>query len=230
LVRKFVECCDEFFEKRRTADFYEMLLEVYFEALSFIRISEYYDERYVTYIEKQGSDIKLKLFCLDPSYLLQEAAKRGKSSSFFSATLSPLDYFTYMLGGCSESLKVRIPSPFPQSNLCLLLADNISTRYKHREMTYEAVADMIYSVTIPRRGNYLAYFPSYKYMNEVIQRFNHESEMDIIFQTPVMGEVEKEEFLSSFSENNENALLGFGVLGGMFGEGIDLLVIGCQVL
>jgi AraC family transcriptional regulator len=74
------------------------------------------------------------------------------------------DDFSYILGGDREDYKIRIPSPFPQENLGLLLADNISTKYKNRELSYEKVAESIYSVAKPKRGNYIAYFPSYKYM------------------------------------------------------------------
>lgn len=224
LVRKFIDRCDSYFESRRKCDFHEELLDLYFKGVSFIRISEFYDERYITYVEKHSNDIKVRLFCIDPSYLLGEAMKRGKSAVLFSATLTPLDYFSYILGGDREDYKIRIPSPFPQWNLGLLLADNISTRYKNRELSYSKVAAAIYSVAKPRKGNYIAYFPSYKYMNDVLESFvGLNSGFDIIFQTPNMGEAEKEIFLGSFISDRDNTLVGFAVMGGMFGEGIDLV-------
>lgn len=224
LIRRFIDRCDSYFESRRKYEFHEELLDLYFEGVSFIRISEFYDERYITYVEKYSNDIKIRQFCIDPSYLLGEAMKRGKSSVLFSATLTPLDYFSYILGGDREDYKIRIPSPFPQWNLGLLLADNISTRYKNRELSYSKVAEAIYSVAKPKKGNYIAYFPSYKYMNDVLEGFvSLNSGFDIIFQTPNMGEVEKESFLGSFISDRDNTLVGFAVMGGMFGEGIDLV-------
>lgn len=223
LIRKFVDKCDSYFESRKKYDFHEDLLDLYFKGVSYIRISEFYDERYITYVEKYSDDAKIKLFCIDPSYLLGEAMKRGKSSIMFSATLTPMDYFSYILGGEREDYKIRIPSPFPQSNLGLLLADNISTRYKNRELSYLKVAELIYSAVRPKKGNYIAYFPSYKYMYDVLENFvSLDSGFDIIYQRPEMGEAEKEAFLGSFIPDRDNTLVGFAVMGGMFGEGIDL--------
>lgn len=224
LIRKFIDKCDSYLEGKWKCDFHEELLDLYFQCVSFIRISDFYDERYVTYIEKYSNDIKVKQFCIDPSYLLGEGMKRGKSTILFSATLTPLDYFSYILGGEREDHKIRIPSPFPQWNLELLLADNISTRYKNRELSFEKVAKAIYSVVKPKKGNYIAYFPSYKYMYDVLEYFvNLDSGFDIIFQKPEMGEVEKSAFLGSFTLDRDNTLVGFAVMGGMFGEGIDLV-------
>lgn len=224
LIRKFVDKSDAYFESRRKVDFHEELLDLYFKGAGFIRISEFYDEKYVTYVEKYSDDVKVKLFCIDPSYLLGEAMKRGKSSVLFSATLTPLDYFSYILGGEKEDYRIIIPSPFPRWNLGLLLADNISTRFKNRELSYSKVAEVIYAVTKTKAGNYIAYFPSYKYMYDVLERFvNLESGFDIIYQRPDMGEAEKEGFLGNFIADRDNTLVGFAVMGGMFGEGIDLV-------
>lgn len=224
LVRRFIDKCDSYFEKRQRYDFHEELLDLYFKLISFIRISEFYDERYVTYVEKCSKDVLIKLFCIDPSYLLGEAMKRGKSSILFSATLTPLDYFSYILGGEREDYKIKIPSPFPKWNLELLLADNISTRYKNRELSYAKLAELIYSVAKPRKGNYIAYFPSYKYMYDVLENFvGLESGFDIVYQRQEMGEAEKEDFLENFTSDRDNTLIGFAVMGGMFGEGIDLV-------
>ena len=82
------------------------------------------------------SEVKVKLFCLDPSYLLSEFVKRGKSAIFFSATLTPLDYFQNILGGNMEDYTISLSSPFDKHNLCLLIADTISTKYRNRESSY----------------------------------------------------------------------------------------------
>lgn len=223
LIRRFTDKCDAYFESKRKCDFHEELLDLYFEGVSYIRISELYDERYVTYIEKYSNDIRIKQFCIDPSYLLSESMKRGKSTVLFSATLAPLDYFSYILGGEREDYKIRIPSPFPQWNLELLLADNISTRFRNRELSYTKVAEAIYSVAKSKKGNYIAYFPSYKYMYDVIESFvNLNTGFDIIYQRAEMNEGEKEAFLGSFTLDRDNTLVAFAVMGGMFGEGIDL--------
>lgn len=223
LIRKFVDKCDLYLEGRNKCSFHEELLDLYFEAAGYMKISEFYDEHYTTYIEKQSGDIRIKQFCIDPSCLLKAAMGRGKSTILFSATLTPLDYFSNILGGEKEDFRIKIPSPFPQENLELLLADNISTRFRDRDLSYSKVAEAIYSAVKPKKGNYIAYFPSYKYMYNVLESFvNLDTGFDIIFQRSQMDEKEREAFLENFTADRNVTLVGFAVMGGMFGEGIDL--------
>lgn len=223
LLRKFIKLSEKWLVKNKNSLLYKVLLDFYFQVSGFIRASEYYDDRYITYYEKIYDDLRIKLFCLDPSAVLSEAMKRGKAAVLFSATLTPMDYFSKILGGGDDSYVLRLTSPFPQENLCLLMNDRISTRYKQREQSYEKVAKTISTMVIGKVGNYLIYFPSYKYMNEVLVRFTGmNSGAKVIFQRSGMTELEKEMFLSEFSEPGQNSLVGFAVMGGMFGEGIDL--------
>ena len=210
--------------KDKNNEFKEKLLDFYFKALAFIRTSEYYDESYVTYGEKQNNNLKLKLFCLDPSYLLMEASKRGKSTVFFSATLLPMDYFIDILGGDSEAYKLRLNSPFSRGNLCLTIDSNISTTYKMREFTYDKILEDLNTVVKAKGGNYLAFFPSHKYMREVYTRFSEKNpNIKTIYQETSMSEEERESFLENFREGNVESLVGFVVMGGLFSEGIDLV-------
>lgn len=222
LLRSFIKESEEWLTKNEKSDGHEELLQLYFDALAFIRISELYDERYITYVEDDG-EVRIKLFCLDPSYLLKEAVKRGKSAIFFSATLAPINYFKEILGGSEEDYIMRLPSPFDRDNLCLLIADRISTKYKDREKSYDEIANYIKSVTDKKIGNYLVFFPSYKYMSEVHNRFFEKyPESEILLQGTAMSEEEREEFLSKFTPEGDKTLVGFAVLGGIFSEGIDL--------
>jgi len=223
LLQEFLDTADEWLSQNAPSKFREDLLTLYFDAYAFLRTSESYDERYATYFEKSGSDVKIKLFCLDPSYLLREAMKRGKAAILFSATLIPLNYFVEILGGDDSSQKLRLPSPFPRENLCLLLDARISTRYKMREHTYDEVTRMIYTVVSEKTGNYLVYFPSYQYMNEVCTRFQEQqTEAKVIIQQTGMSEEERESFLDQFSCPGQRSMVAFAVMGGVFGEGIDL--------
>lgn len=209
--------------KNNEVSFKDELLDFYFKTLAFIRTYEDYDERYVTYGEKTYEDVKLKMFCLDPSYLLREAMKRGKASILFSATLMPMNYFIDILGGNGESYRMRLKSPFKKENLCLMVDDKVSTKYTMRELTYDRVVEDIESVIKVKKGNYLVFFPSYKYMNEVYIRFCDKNlEINTICQEIGMTEEERENFLQSFSEKNKENLVGFAVMGGVFSEGIDL--------
>jgi len=223
LLMKFMSESEEWLAKNEESELHDELLEMYFNALAFMRTAEFYDERYVTYVDNSMNDTRIKLFCLDPSFLLSEAQKRGKASVLFSATLTPAEYYINILGGGSDSYRMSLPSPFDVSNRELLIADNVSTRYKNREKTYAAVAERIKAVAAQKTGNYIAYFPSYRYMNEVFSEFAERyPEFRTIVQSKDMSEEDRENFLREFHEKNKDGILGFCVLGGVFSEGVDL--------
>lgn len=224
LLRKFIGVTEEWLSKNKKSKVYEKLLDLYFNCLSFLRISEYYDRRYVTYFEKIDDDIKIKLFCLDPSNLLKEALKRGKATVCFSATLTPILYFNEILGGDKGDYMLRLPSPFDKGKMCLMLADNISTKYKNRTASLMKIVELIYSMISQKKGNYLVFFPSYQYMNSVYEKFiERYNDINTIVQLNVMSEDERDEFLQNFSPTVLRTLVGFVVLGGIFSEGIDLM-------
>lgn len=224
-LHNFVKEAERFLKKNdQTVLWREQLVEHYFLALSFIRTAESYDERYVTYMQPTRDDFRVKLFCLDPSGRLKEALGRGRAAVLFSATLSPMDYFMKVLGGEETSYKLKLTSPFPTGNLCLLLNDRISTKYKQRAATYDLVAEAISAAVLHKDGNYLVYFPSYDYLQQVYLQFRAQNQpISVICQTPGMAEEEREGFLAAFASNPEHTLIGFALMGGIFGEGIDLI-------
>jgi Rad3-related DNA helicase len=223
ILRKFVSECEMYLAKNEKVKMGDELLELYFDALIFIKICELYDERYITYIEKQDDDVKLKLFCLDPSYLLGEALKKGKTGVFFSATLIPLEYFRGILGGSAEDYTMSLESPFSIDNRKLLVADSISTRYVNRERSYKDIVESIRNLTQCKCGNYLVFFPSYQYMNIVYDIFCSEyPDVKVHVQSTYMTEEERENFLDLFTPEPTLTTIGFCVMGGIFSEGIDL--------
>jgi DNA excision repair protein ERCC-2 len=222
LLKGFTKIAEEKLAGRTAGQEWNQLMDLYFEVLSFQRIYELYGDNYTTFIEGRGRDLTLKLLCLDPSKVLKSILESGRSSILFSATLTPMNYYNDILGGDGSSYRIKLLSPFPEENLCVLLDNNISTRYSNREESYEKVAEDIFRI-LYKKGNYFVFFPSYKYMNEVYKIFiNMSKEMDIILQRPDMNEIEREEFLSKFNLEGEKTLVGFAVMGGIFGEGIDL--------
>jgi len=222
-LKKFIKEVDIWLIENAESIVFEKLQELYFEVMFFIKVSELYDNRYVTYYETARNDLNIKQYCLDPSFLLSEAVKTGKTAVFFSATLTPLSYFRNILGGGEDSYKMKLPSPFFSENLCLLISDNISTKFKNRENSYEGIAEYIKTLIVQKTGNYMVYFPSYKYMNEVVSRFILKTpHTDIIIQSSSMSEEERVAFLERFQTGTEKTLVGFCVLGGVFSEGVDL--------
>lgn len=200
----------------------QLLLDTYFAAQNFIRTAKLYDSRYITYAEVQRSDVTIKMFCLDPSYLLSQADKGFRSAVFFSATLSPLSYYRDMLGADADDYSISVASPFRREQLDVRIKP-VSTRYRDRERTREELADSLYGLVSERRGNYMIFFPSYQYLQSVYEVFADKYPgVRTIVQGSGMGEEERERFLDAFDADNPETLAGFAVLGGIFSEGIDL--------
>ncbi|MFW6253517.1 MAG: ATP-dependent DNA helicase [Chitinivibrionales bacterium] len=200
------------------------LLELYFDTLYFLRIEECYDKRYRTTLTRYKKSVTVKLFCLDPSFLLKNALKRAKATVFFSATLSPLGYFRDILGGNADARLIRIGSPFPPENLRVLIGSSVSTYYKDRKATASQIARMIFTAINEKKGNYLVFFPSYAYLSIVEQHLNeHSPDIHLVSQSQEMDESRRAAFLDNFNEENEHTLVGLAVMGGVFGEGIDLV-------
>ncbi len=209
--------------QNQPASFREDLLALYFRLRSFRRTAELYDDRFVTLIEKSPT-VRARLFCLDPSHLLREALARGKAAVFFSATLTPMDYYRTLLGGTTNDPVLQLASPFPSENLAVLIHDRIQTHFKGRAESLGEVVATIGTLVQGRRGNYLVYFPSYQYLNAVLQEFQVcHSSVSVLVQRPGMSELERDAFLAAFSVEHGETLVGFAVLGGVFGEGIDLV-------
>ena len=200
----------------------EQGLQLYFDILFFLKISELFDEHFVC-ITESNRDLTIKLFCIDASQLLKEKISKAKSAVFFSATLLPMQYYVHLLGGGEGSYTMRMASSFPRKNLGLCLAKGISTRYKDRENSIKQVVECINSAVKHKKGNYLIYCSSYLYMKDILQVFEeYNNDYDIIVQNQDMSEMHKEEFLQSFQADRTKTMLGFAVMGGMFSEGIDL--------
>ncbi len=221
-LRRFSSRCEEWLERRREHRLRGQVLSLWFEVRFFLRISELYGPEYVTLLSHRGSEVAVRLLCLDPARFLDESMAKGRASVLFSATFSPLPYFVSVLGGGERAKTLAVPSPFPRENLRLLLADRVSTKYADREQSLPQVAELIGAFAGAKTGNYIAYFPSYDYMEKtcelVRQRFPG---LRILCQARAMGEREREEFLASFSGENKETLLGFCVMGGLFSEGVD---------
>ena len=176
------------------------LLACNFDALFFQRIGEGYYPAYQTLLHGRGSDVAVKLFCLDASAFLAESLAKGRSAVLFSATLRPLPYYRRTLGGGEDALLLDLPSPFPQEHLGLFLADGVSTRYTHRAQSMESVVRLLGAMSNSRPGNYIAYFPSYAYMQEAYSLFTELfPHQPTLLQRPAMAEEERDAFLAHFA-------------------------------
>ena len=215
----FAKACEKQFAKNLNDD---ELNDAYFEVKHMLRTAEIFDKRFTMYIEAIGDEVKLRLLCLDVSHLLNIFMKKGISTILFSATLTPLEYFSDILG-CEKSATLNLSSPFDQNNLCLIGINSVSTRYEDRQGSINAVANAIRATISGKTGNYIVYFPSYSYLAEVKDAFAQKyPDISITVQNRSMSETAKKEFLDSFDAKKEGTLVGFCVMGGSFAEGIDL--------
>jgi DNA excision repair protein ERCC-2 len=224
-TRRFVRLAETWLSQNRPAEFRPALLDFYFQCNTYLRTADYFDACYVSYFERQDkSGLKARLFCLDPAPLLKAALVRSQATIFFSATLLPIDYFQQVLTGATTAPTMTLPSPFPRENTRLLIHNRISTRYKRRQESYAAIATAIEAICSAREGNYLIFFPSYAYLQAVAELIRPRlPEEGLLIQAPGMKEAERDAFLAQFSAANGRTLIGFAVMGGIFGEGIDLV-------
>jgi DNA excision repair protein ERCC-2 len=200
------------------------LLDFFFNCISFNYVCGIFDDNYRALLKLEYRDVILKLFCIDPSVLLRKVYDRCRAIVFFSATLLPEKYYKELLGGVNgDEAFIRLKSPFDTSNLCLMIARNVSARYKDRALSYEKIVDYIKSAHSPKVGNYFIYFPSYEYMRAVYQCYTAKfPEDNAIMQESGMTEQERDSFLLKLISAPKETLLAFGVMGGIFAEGIDL--------
>ncbi|MDZ5574581.1 ATP-dependent DNA helicase [Enterococcus cecorum] len=199
------------------------LQNLYFDLMSFLKISEYYDDHFSFLVELVNHELQFKIFCLDPAHFIKQKLDFGKGSVLFSATLSPVQYYQNLLVGHTDDLTFRQSSPFNQNQFQVLVADYLPMTYKYRSQVVDSLCELIKKATDIKAGNYFCFFPSFSYMEEVYQRYIQlYPEAEVLIQSRELKDVEKEAFLANFQAQNEQVVLGFCVLGGVFSEGIDL--------
>lgn len=218
-LEDYLEECKDAEKKKRVLDFY-------FAVRSFLNIHDIMDENYVIFSEMmEDGRFQIKLFCVNPAVNLQNYLEQRSSTIFFSATLLPVHYYKKLLSVEKDDYAVYAHSSFPQENKFLFIGTDVSTRYTRRgESTYQRFARYIAVMAEQKKGNYMAFFPSYRFLEEVHTCFLEcvDHEVDSICQVSYMDEEQREEFLEEFEREREKSLVAFCVMGGIFSEGIDL--------
>lgn len=191
-------------------------LEPYFAIHRFLQVSDTFDDTYRLIIDPGNQSVTL--FCVDPSKRLAQTLKGLRSAVFFSATLSPLDYFIDVLGGSAESAKGSYASPFRSDQMTVRIAPlNIS--FQERDRSMESVVEAIRGHLRENPGNNLIYCPSLAYLDQLYQKLTA-SGITAFAQRAGMAESERESFLANFTSGTGS--VGLAVMGGIFAEGIDL--------
>lgn len=229
-LMNLVGIMEQFLEDSHNFALNEKVLELYFQVRRFLDTCDHLDENYMIYTELlEDGRFLIRLFCVDISENLQECLNKGKSTIYFSATFLPINYYKSLLSAqASEDYAIYAHSVFEPQNRLVLIGTDTSSRYTNRsEGEYRKMADYVLQMIQAKRGNYMIFFPSYRMMEDVAEQFQTLCEKNgeaivSICQTSGMKEEQREHFLEQFEQPHEQGLAGFCVMGGIFGEGIDL--------
>lgn len=221
-ITNFIEQMDVYLQSVHDNQHDDKIKELYFQAINYHKIADLYDDNYITWMVREHNDLYLKQFCMNPHNQIHTMINKGTAAIFFSATLSPIEYFLSLLGGSDETKRLSLPSPFTNKQLKFIINDKISTKYHRRKASIQPIISFIYTAITAKEGNYIVFCPSYAYMNQIAQAFQQAyPAVRMSIQTGDMKENEKQAFLNYFEETGKQHVL-FCVMGGMFSEGIDL--------
>ncbi len=236
-LMRLMSLLDIFLQSRGEMPERKEITEFYLNLRHFMNMFERVDENYVLYSDFDETDrFCLHLYCVNPSVNLQECLERGKSTIFFSATLLPVNYYKNLLSSKKDNYAVYADSAFREEQRLLFIGRDVSSLYTRRTLgEFHRIALYIQQVLRAKKGNYLIFFPSYRFMEDVYEQFLavNEQEADCMMQSGNMNEADREEFIQEFSNPRGKSLAAFCVLGGIFSEGIDLkedLLIGVLIV
>ncbi|MGF7437457.1 ATP-dependent DNA helicase [Lentilactobacillus senioris] len=222
-VVKFIDAVADWLPKQDGESDWQTLLDYYFNCRRYQLISTFYQpEKYQTQVSYVDKQYRFRQICLDPSEQIADSLALGRSAILFSATLSPLTYYQRLFGLADHSGVQALPSPFDSQRQRVIIASQIQTTYKNRPNSIPQICDTINTMVKAKPGNYLIFFPSFKYLDEVATAFaNQFPHLQLIRQTPAMSDDQRQAFLDAFSDT-KTPKVGFALLGGLFSEGIDL--------
>lgn len=243
-LNRLRDTMDNYLDENDNSPVRKDILNFYFEIAHFLEIYDRVDDNYVMYSEmRDDSRFSVKLFCVNPAENLRECMARARSTVLFSATLLPIQYYKKLLGGTQEDYEVYAKSVFDAERRALYISNDVTTKYTRRtEQEYYNIACYLKEIVKNRHGNYMAFFPSYRFLMQVYESFAEnfaDEQVECLLQEEYMNEEAREAFLARFQgneqcdlsfiqmeieteEQEEKSLLGFCVMGGIFGEGIDL--------
>ena len=204
------------------------LLNFYFDALQFSTLAESFGSHSLFDITK--SDQKVGLFQQEtvfsirnviPARFLNKRFEVASSSTLFSATLSPPNFYSDLLGLPNKTPFLDVESPFYAAQLTVNIAKHISSRYNDRHRSFEPIVKLIGEQYAEKPGNYILFLSSFDYLSDVKCLFQElHPNISIRTQLRMMSEDDKEQFINDFTLTSKG--VAFAVLGGSFGEGIDL--------
>ncbi len=194
----------------------DFLIDLY----KFIVINDLLNDGFKIILDNKYDNLTIKLFCIDPSSFINKSLFHFLGTLFFSATLTPIDYFQKVNLNRDGFKTISLPSPFNPNNFFLIINDNISIKYKDRDKTLEEVVKEINIFVSKKIGNYLIFVPSFEYSRKIEKYFINDSRF--VFQTATMTNKDKDDFLANFIENPQESRFGVFVISGSFADSFDL--------
>lgn len=220
-IKNIILKCDQILDENKRINRKDEILEVYFKLLDFLRCAEYFSTTHRLLAKKNNDVLTIQYYCIDASlYLLDTINNSINGIVFFSATLYPIEYHCNMLTH-GEGHYIELPSPFNTNNLDIIINNQISTKYKKREESIDSIIEAIENLTSSHSGNYIVFFPSYQYLNMIVDRIV-EPNYEMIVQKSGITDLERNEIINKFKTTTNNKV-GFFVMGGVFSEGIDFI-------
>jgi len=202
------------------------VLQFFYQALQFSRVAELFDEHFIFDISQREGQRKRRLatLCLrnvTPARLLAPRMQAARSVTLFSATLSPRHFYSDLLGMPADTAWLEVAAPFRAEQLEVRIASQVSTRYRERQASLAPIVALIAEQYQRMPGNYLAFFSSFEYLQQVAGLLaERHADIPLWAQAAGMDEEARQAFLDRFVA--DGCGVGFAVLGGAFGEGVDL--------
>jgi DNA excision repair protein ERCC-2 len=199
----------------------EDLQNFYFNAMQFSRLAEELDSSSLFDVTLSARNSELCVRNVIPGRFLAQRFASARSTTLFSATLSPPGFYRDVLGLPADTMLLDVGSPFTADQLSVRVVRSVSTRYRDRARSVEPIVNLLALQYEARPGNYLAFFSSFDYLDQVINEFGmRHPHVPLWRQSRAMAESERNSFLAKFECAGRG--IGFAVLGGAFAEGIDL--------
>ncbi len=201
------------------------LLRFHFDALHFLRLLESFGSHSLFDISLDASGRRpLATPCIRnavPAPFLKPRFAAAQSTTLFSATLTPMQFYADTLGLPEDSAWLTVDAPFESGQLAVRIVRGVSTRFRHRADSLPPIATLIAAQYAERPGNYLAFFSSFDYLQQAVAAFTaRHPQVPVWAQDRRLDEAGREAFLARFETDGRG--IGFAVLGGSFAEGIDL--------
>ncbi len=209
--------------QRETRTFHpeDPFVELYFDFLRFLNGLMVSDAAFSHYVEYTKGDGRLKVLCKDPSRFLGAVIDRTHATVGLSATLSPPEFYTGLLGfEVGRTAFVEIANPFPAENRRVVIDPSVATTFRERPANYERIAQRLAGFADSVPGNCLALFPSYAFLSEVTGRMRLRNKR-VLVQRQADSDAEREVLLQALRSAVFGDILLVAVAGGVFAEGVD---------